>query len=161
MAVNAYLKIDGVNGQAKATGKAGFIDIGSFDFGVSQSVHPGSQGEDKHSGKASFTCLNVSKVVDKTSTDLFLACAKGHVYPNVKLTYDKPIKGGKQEEYFYLELTNAIIANASYGGGADHPSEQVSFSFDKIKMGYKAENADGSLGGWVEKYYDAVKLEAK
>ncbi|HZU22549.1 MAG TPA: type VI secretion system tube protein Hcp [Terriglobales bacterium] len=157
MAVNAYLKIDGVTGQAKA--KAGHIDVQSFSFGVSQSVHPGSQGEDKHSGKADFSCVNVSKVVDKTSTDLFVACAKGHVFPNIKLVYDKPTKGGKQEEYFYLELTNAVIANANYGAGSEHPSEQLSFSFDKIKMGYKAEKPDGSLDGWVEKYYDAVKLQ--
>jgi type VI secretion system secreted protein Hcp len=158
MAINAYMKIDGITGQAKA--KDGHIDIGSFSFGVSQSVHPGSQGEDKHSGKADFSSVNVAKVVDKTSTDLFVACAKGHVFKNVKLIYDKPTKGGKQEEYFYLELTNAIISNANYSGGGEHPQEAISLSFDKIKMGYKSEKADGSLDGWVEKYYDAVKLVA-
>lgn len=157
MAINAYLKVHGVPGQSKS--KDQHIDIESFSFGVSHNVHPGQQGEDKHSGKADFSHVNVSKAVDKSSTEFFVCCAKGHVFPTVKMVYEKPNKGGKQEEYFYLELTNAVIASTSLAGGSEHPSEQVAFSFDKIKMGYKAEKADGSLDGWVEKHYDAVLLK--
>lgn len=157
MAINAFLKVKDVTGQSKS--KAGHIDVDAFSFGVSQNVHPGSQGEDKHSGKADFQCVNISKVVDKTSTDFFVNCAKGHVHDNIKLTYEKPTKGGKQEEYFYIELTNAVIANISFSGSSEHPSESISFSFDKVKMGYKQEKPDGSLDGWVEKGYDAVELK--
>ena len=159
MAINAYMKVEGVTGQSKASGKSGWIDIESFSFGVSQNVHPGQHGEDKHSGKADFSTVTINKVVDKSSTEFFVNCAKGHVFSKVKLVYDKPTKGGKQEEYFYLELEQAIIANSSYAGSSEHPSESLSISFDKIKMGYKPEKDDGSLDGWVEKGYDAVQLK--
>src|SRR5215469_13625054 len=109
MAINAYMKVEGLTGQSKATGKSGWIDVESFSFDVRQNVHPGAQGEDKHSGKADFSPVSVSKVVDKSSTEFFVNCAKGHVFKTVKLVYDKPTKGGKQEEYFYLELHNAIV----------------------------------------------------
>src|ERR1051325_3371417 len=153
MAINAYMKVKDITGQSKA--KAGHIDIEAFSFGVSQNVHPGLQGEDKHSGKADFQCVNISKVVDKTSTELFVNCAKGNVFENVKLTYEKPVKGGKQEEYFYIELTNAIIANVSYSGSTEHPREQVSFNcakgnvFENVKLTYEKP----VKGGKQEEYF--------
>lgn len=157
MAVNAYLIIDGTPGPS--TSKPDAIDILSFSFGVSQTqtYGSGSSGKEAKAGRADFSNLSIMKVTDKTSPLLFDHCATGNILPKVTLLYDKPV-GDKQDDYFKIELTDALITSVQTSGSSENPMESVSFAFQKASVAYNAEGDDGALTGFVPKGFDLATL---
>ena len=158
MAVNAYLQIDGVEGPS--TSKEKCIDILSFGFGASQTstYGEGASGHEAKSGRAHVSDLSVRKVADKTTPLLFDHCVTGDILKTVTLYYDKPVKD-QQEDYFKLELTDAVITSISLDGSKEHPTESLTFAFQKICVCYAAEKDDGTLDAFVPKCFDAQKLK--
>lgn len=158
MAVNAYLEIDGVEGPSLSKPKC--IDILSFSFGASQTstYGEGASGHEAKSGRAHTSDVTVRKVADKTTPLLFYNCVGGSVLKTVTVYYDKPVKD-KQEDYFKLELTDAVITSISLDGSKEHPTESISFAFSKICVSYAAEKDDGTLDAFVPKCFDAQKLQ--
>ena len=159
MAVNAYLKIEDVEGPS--TSKEGHIDILSFSWGASQTstYGAGASGQEARAGRADLSNLSVMKVLDKTSAQLFEHCVTGDILKKVTLLYDKPVKD-KQEDYFKIELHDALITSVQLSGSAENPTESVSFAYQKIEIAYKAEKDDGSLDNWVPKNFDLSKLKS-
>jgi type VI secretion system secreted protein Hcp len=158
MAVNAYLEIDGVDGPS--TSKSNCIDILSFSFGASQTstYGEGASGHEAKSGRAHVSDVSVRKVADKTTPYLFDHCVTGDVLKKVTLYYDKPVKD-QQEDYFKLELTDAVITSISLDGSKEHPTESVSFAFQEIHVCYAAEKDDGTLDAFVPKGFNAQTLK--
>ena len=156
MAVNAYLVIDGIEGPSKSKSKA--IDVMSFSFGTSRmTMISAASGGEMKSGKTDFTDVSIMKVLDKTSTDLWASCVKATFLKKVELFYDKPVNG-KQEDYFKIELEDALITNIQFSGSSEHPVESLSFTFSKIKVSYNPEE-DGALKGFIDRGYDVQTLE--
>jgi type VI secretion system secreted protein Hcp len=159
MAVNAYLYVDTVDGPS--TSKTGFIDVLSFSWGVTQTAvyGAGASGKEAKAGRADFTNLSIMKVLDKTSPLLADHCATGNILAKVYLVYDKPV-GDKQADYFRVYCKDALITSVQLSGSNENPTESVSFAFQGVEIGYKAENDDGTLAGAVCKGYDLEKLTA-
>jgi type VI secretion system secreted protein Hcp len=159
MAVNAYLYVDGVTGPS--TSKTGFIDILSFSWGVSQTAvyGAGASGKEAKAGRADFTNLSIMKVLDKTTPLLCDHCASGNILAKVYILYDKPV-GDAQADYFRVYCKDALITSVQLSGSNENPTESVSFAFQGVEIGYKAENDDGTLAGAVVKGYDLEKLTA-
>jgi type VI secretion system secreted protein Hcp len=157
MAVNAYLIIDGRPGPS--TSKTNAIDIMSFSFGASnQSVTgAGSSGGEMRAGRANLQDLTIMKVLDKTSPLLFDDCATGNVLTKVEIFYDKPM-GDDQEDYFKIELDQALITSIQLSGSTENPMESVSFAFAKVKVSYNPEEG-GKLKGFIDKGFDVLKLK--
>ncbi|MDE3136164.1 MAG: type VI secretion system tube protein Hcp [Acidobacteriota bacterium] len=156
MAVNAYLIIQGVEGPS--TTRKNAIDIYSFSFGASMPVSIQQAGGESRAGRANFQDVSVMKAVDKTSPQLFQDCISGDFLTKVEVIYDKPM-GDKQEDYFKIEMENAIITSISLSGSNENPVESLSFAFKKIKVSYNPE-VDKSLQGFVDKGFDLEKLVA-
>jgi len=158
MAVNAYLVIDGTPGPS--TSKTNAIDILSFSFGASQTATygPGASGKEARAGRANVTDVTIMKVLDKTSPALFDHCVTGNVLSKVTLLYDKPV-GDSQQDYFKIELTDALITSVQLSGSQENPVESVSFAFQKVLVAYNPEGDDGSLAGFVPKGFDMSTLK--
>jgi type VI secretion system secreted protein Hcp len=159
MAVNAYLKIDGVTGPS--TSKTGFIDILSFSWGVSQTstYGTGASGKEAKAGRADLANLTIMKVLDNTSTTLFNHCASGDILKSVILLYDKPV-GDKQDDYYRIYLQDALITSVQQSGSSENPVESVSFAYQAIELAYKPEKDDGSLDAATPKGYDLETLKS-
>jgi type VI secretion system secreted protein Hcp len=155
MAVNAYLVVDGVPGPSTSKDKA--IDILSFSFGASMTMSSGTGGE-LRAGKADLSNVSIMKVLDKTSPQLFQHCVSGDFLKKVEVIYDKPM-GDQQEDYFKIEMEDALITSIQFSGSNENPVESISFAFKKIKVCYNPE-MDGKLQGFVEKGFDMQKLKA-
>jgi type VI secretion system secreted protein Hcp len=155
MAVNAYLVVDGVPGPSTSKDKA--IDILSFSFGASMTMSSGTGGE-LRAGKADLSNVSIMKVLDKTSPQLFQHCVSGDFLEKVEVIYDKPM-GDQQEDYFKIEMEDALITSIQFSGSNENPVESISFAFKKIKVCYNPE-MDGKLQGFVEKGFDMQKLKA-
>src|ERR1700686_1646485 len=135
MAVNAYLVIDGTPGPS--TSKPDAIDVLSFSFGASMTntYGAGASGKEARAGRADISDLTIMKVLDKTSPALFDHCVTGNVLSKVTLLYDKPV-GDSQQDYFKVEMTDALITSIQLSGSAENPVESVAFAFQKVVLAY-------------------------
>jgi type VI secretion system secreted protein Hcp len=158
MAVNAYLVIDGRPGPS--TSRKDAIDVLSFSFGASMHhvIGAGSSGAESRAGRAEVSDMTIMKVLDKTSPLLFDDTVTGNILKTVTLYYDKP-SGDAQEDYFKIELDNALISSIQLSGSAENPMESVSFAFQKVKVSYNPEGDDGKLAGFIDKGFDLLTIK--
>lgn len=153
MALDIFLKLDGVEGEAQDETHKGEIDVLAWGWSLSQSgtTH---QGSGSGGGKATFQDLSVTKWTDKATITLVDHTATGKHIDNGKLTVRKA--GGEDPlEYLTIELKNIIITNVSLGGagGEDRLTENVTLNFGEFKIIYREQTKKGGKGkspdfGW-------------
>jgi len=153
MAVDFFLKIDGIDGESQDDKHKNEIDVLSWSWGMNQtgtSVHGGGAG----AGKVSLQDMTFQKRVDKGSPKIMLACCNGDHIKNAVLTARKA--GREQQEYYKVKLTDVIVSSYQTGGasGDEIPIEDISFNFAKYEVEYKEQKEDGTLGGSVKSHYD-------
>ena len=133
MAVDMFIKLDGIKGEAQDDKHKGEIDVLAWSWGMSQSgtTHMGSGGG---GGKANFQDISVTKWVDKSSPILMQYCATGKHIPKAQLIVRKA--GGKPLEYIVMDLTDIMVTSVSTGGsgGEDRLTENVSLNFAEFKF---------------------------
>jgi type VI secretion system secreted protein Hcp len=163
MAVDYFLKIDGVPGESKDATHPNEIQLESWTWGetnIGHSVAGGGTG----SGKISMQDFNFLMEVNKASPLLFQKCATGEPIPTAVLTCRKA--GKLPQEYLKWTFSELIISKFKTGGERYHPAEnkvdslpldEISFNFTKIQTDYKEQNPDGTLMGAVTKWYDLKK----
>src|ERR1700761_2865831 len=129
MAVEIFLKLDGIDGEAQADGHANEIEIFSFSLGAS---NPSSVafGTGSGAGKVDISSMSLQKQLDTASAKLFGACCSGKHIASGKLVV-REAGGDKPVEYYTLDLTEVFIDSVSWGGaaGGGKPSESVALSF--------------------------------
>jgi type VI secretion system secreted protein Hcp len=160
MAVDIFIKIDGIEGESQDDKHKNEIDVQSFSFGLSQAGSFGGQGGGGV-GKASFQDVHFTKHTDKSSPKLFLASATGEHIKKAEVTFRKA--GKEQQEYFKITLSDCLVSSYQVSdshGGTTPPNESVSLNFAKIEFDYKEQKPDGTLGGSVKTGYD-VKANKK
>lgn len=162
MAYDAFLKLEGIEGESKVTGHEKEINIYSFSWGVSNPASIGVGGGGG-AGKATLSSFNVMKATDKASPSLFLACATGKHFPKATVTLRKA--GGTQLKYLIYDFEDIFIESVQWSGssgGDDRPTESLSFAFGKVEISYQPQNEKGLAEGKpVRATYDITKVESK
>ena len=152
MAVDMFLKVEGIEGESKDKGHGKEIDVLAWSWGMSQSgtSHVGGGGG---AGKVNVQDLSLTKYIDKSSPDLMLACCNGKHLGEAKLTVRKA--GESPLEYLIITMTDVLISSVSTGGsgGEDRLTENVTLNFAKVKVEYTEQTAKGGAGakpkmGW-------------
>lgn len=153
MAVDMFLDLKDVEGEAKDKAHKNEIDVLAWSWGVSQSgsFHVGGGGG---AGKASFQDISVTKWIDKSSSSLMLICASGEHIPSGTLTVRKA--GKKPLEYLIMKMEKIMITSISTGGsgGEDRLTENVTLNFAKINFKYTEQKEDGTPGKNFESSFD-------
>ena len=85
MALEAFLKIEGIPGESRKAGHPDEIDILSFSFGASNPTTVG-KGTGAGASQVAISSFNIMKQTDLSSTALFLRCAKGEHIPTAIVT---------------------------------------------------------------------------
>jgi len=152
MAVDMFLKIDGVEGESEDDAHKGTIDVLAFSWGMSQSgsMHIGGGGG---SGKVNVQDMSITKFLDKASAELVKRCCSGKHFPTVLLTCRKA--GDMPVEYYKVTMEEVLISSVSEGasGGEDQQTENITLNFAKVKIEYTPQKEDGSpdaaiTAGW-------------
>ena len=145
MAVDMFMKINGVQGESQDKTHMDEIDVLAWSWGMSQSgtTHMGSGGG---AGKVNVQDLSFTKYVDKSSPDLFMACCNGKHFSDATLVVRKA--GENPLEYIKVKMEEVIIASVSTGGsgGEDRLTENVTLNFGKVTVDYKEQTKTGTGG---------------
>jgi type VI secretion system secreted protein Hcp len=157
MAVDIFLKIDGIKGESKDDKHKESIEVLSWSWSVSQtgSMATGGGGG---TGKASFGDLHITHTIDAASPVLALHCANGKHIPSATLTQRKA--GEAQQDFLIWKMTDVIITNVSDSGhdGGGLPQESVSLQYAKIEGEYKPQNEKGTLEAGIKWGWDLKKM---
>jgi len=162
MAFDAFLKIEGVDGDSTRKGFEKQMEILSFSFGASNPSTIGAGGGGGGGGKVSVSSFNIMKRSDGASPLLFLACCQGDHYAKAAVTLNKSA-GKAPIDFIKYEFEEVYVDNIQWSGasgGDDTPTESVSFSFAKVTVTYTPQKADGSKGSPAVGSWDQTLVSA-
>jgi type VI secretion system secreted protein Hcp len=158
MAVDYFLKLDGIPGESTDAKHKDEIDVLAFSWGVSQAKATGSGGGGG-AGKAVFEDLLVVARTSKASPKLWLACASGQHIKSAILTCRKP--GKAPFEFLKITLTDVLVTSYEIDGSDEElPLDQVALAFAKVETVYTPQDPSGKAGPPVKAGWD-VKKNAK
>lgn len=152
MAIDMFMKVDGVTGESKDSNHSGWTDITSFSWGASQ---PGNMavGGGGGAGKVNFNDLRVEALIDKSTTALLKYCASGKHITKVEVSICKA--GGTQVEYARITLEDVLVTTMNYNGADNGDTLAMTYSFQasKVKQQYWEQSSTGGKGaestaGW-------------
>jgi len=148
MAFDSFLKIDGVKGESMDSvyaGAAGWIDILSFTYGVTQTGSASSQGG-LTAGKANLQDFTFTQKVHIGSPEMFIRCCTGKYCKNANMIARKAA-GAKAMEFLKIDMDNVLITSvtAQGAGGPDEiPTETVALTAEQMSVYYAEQKEDGT-----------------
>lgn len=150
MAMDAYIKLPGIEGESPTAGYEKQIQLMSFAWGCTQpaSQHYGSGGG---VGKADWQDFSFMKMIDKSSPKLQEALAKGTHIKDAKLTV-REVGGEEAVEYYTVVFKDVIITSYQTSGssGSEKMTDSCSFAYSECKVEYQPQDSGGKKEGKVE-----------
>jgi type VI secretion system secreted protein Hcp len=147
MASDTFLQIDGIKGESTDADHKDWIEVLSFNWGVSQMASGTASSSGGGSAqRADFQDLSIVKELDSASPLLNKACWGGQHIDKVVLQLNRAA-GEKRQKYMEYTMENVIISSVSIGGGGGGiPTESVTFNYGKIKTVYTKQARKGGGG---------------
>jgi type VI secretion system secreted protein Hcp len=154
MAFDTFVQISGIEGESTDEKHPGWIEVITFDTGIRQQASStASSAGGGSSERADFTALTFSKLVDKASPKLALACAAGTHIDTIVLEIYRA--GGEKLKYMEYKLSNCLITSVvTAADPGEFPAEIISVDFGKILWTYTQQRRSGGTaagqiaGGW-------------
>jgi type VI secretion system secreted protein Hcp len=136
MAFDAFLKIEGIEGDSTDRGHKGEIEILSWSWGETN-TGTSSTGGGGGAGKVSMQDFHFTMQVSKASPDLMLACATGKHFKEATLTARKA--GERQQEFLKITLSDVLVSSYQTDGNTKDkdvplPVDQIALNFAKIEF---------------------------
>jgi type VI secretion system secreted protein Hcp len=151
MAVDFFLKLDGIDGESLDDKHKNEITVMSFSWGASQTTSVSGSGG-SGAGKASLADLSIMKNYDAASAPMYKALLLGtHIKTGV-LTAVK--SGGDGSPFLTISLGEIFITSIQISGSSEIPMESVSMSYNTIKTQYGQQDETGKLNTKAAITYD-------
>ena len=143
MAVDMFLKLDGIDGESVDQRYEKWIECLSFSWGISDgSKATNPPGKAPTARRAQVTDLSITKFLDAASPKLFESCCEGAHLSDATLIMRKA--GEKPLEFYKIKLQDVLISSVQNGGaGGGIATELVTFSFGSSII--SAADAKGSF----------------
>ncbi|MBC2713118.1 MAG: type VI secretion system tube protein Hcp [Desulfosarcina sp.] len=148
----AYIKFDGVDGEAQDKDHKAWSDLASFSQGLHQ-PGGGATGAARRRGDVILDDLTCAKGLDKASPKIAEAICKGKVFPKVEIDLTASFTDAGRVTYYRYELTNVAVTSYNIGGSGQSeevPMEDFSLNFEEIKVTYTENDSKGKSKGNVE-----------
>jgi type VI secretion system secreted protein Hcp len=146
MAVDYFLKLDGIEGESTDNKHAKEIDVEAWSWGESQTGSSVPGGGGGGAGKVSMQDFSFGMKFNKASPKLMLACATGKHIKSARLAVRRAGQG--QQDYLTFTFLDVLVSSYQTGGAEASgltPVDQVSLRYAKIEVEYKTQKPDGSL----------------
>jgi type VI secretion system secreted protein Hcp len=154
MAVDFFLKFDGIKGESTDAKHKDEIDVESWSWGETH-ASGGGAGRGAGAGRVAMQDFHFTMRLNTASVGLMRACATGEHIKQATLTARKA--GKEQQDYLTFKFSDVLISSFETGGSEGSevsPIDQVSFDFAKIEVDYRPQSPDGRLGEPVHFGFD-------
>jgi type VI secretion system secreted protein Hcp len=149
MAVDVFLRIDGITGESQNASFKGQIQLESASFHASQTVNIGSVSSGAGAGKVVLGPLTVTKLPDSTSPQIFVALAQGTPAATATLSF---VQSGATSAYLTIDLGLVAFSGMSTNVTGGVPLEAVTMSYGRLKYTVQVQGSTGVTksvsGGW-------------
>jgi len=136
MAVDYFLKLDGITGESVDDKHKDWIQISSFSWGVSQvSSVSGTGGSG--AGKADLSDFSIMKYLDKATAPLFKVILQGTHIKTGDMEAVKSGAGGKP--FLKVHFEELFVTSQHTSATNEIPAESVSFSYNQISIEYSQQ----------------------
>jgi type VI secretion system secreted protein Hcp len=152
MAVDMFLKIDGIDGESNDAKHKGEIEVESFSWGASSPETAGPGGGGGSTGRVAMEDFTFTTPVTRASPRLFQASVEHRRIKTALLTVRR--SGGQQHDFLKVTMSDVQISEWKQGAGADVPVDQVRMSFGKVQIAYTGQRPDGTPGDTVSAGWD-------
>ena len=149
--VTIFAKIAGIPGESTNVRHKDEIDLRSVDLGIANSGSAGIGGGGG-AGKARADEVELTKFIDKSSTELFRRVADGRHINDVLITVERA--GGDPQRIITYDLTDVLVTRFRSHSAGGVPAESVSLDYSKIKITYFEAAKDGSIAAQHTVTYD-------
>ena len=157
MALDAYLQLDGIQGEATESNHEHWIPLIQISHGIEQQASKRTPGETRTVlASSKHDPIQVGKRIDKSSPLLHERCCSGKTIPKATIELLKDA-GDKRVPYLKYELTDVIVAGIKFNANhadEEEPNETVDLKYQTIKWVYSATDASGSVTGNVPAGWD-------
>jgi len=155
-AIDAFMKIDGVQGDSVVQDHADEIDVLSWSWGMSQSgtTHIGTGAG---AGKVDVQDISFTMSAGSAIPALMQASATGKHYDSAILILRKA--GETPLDYIKIELKNVIVTSVSTAGSDGQTvTFNVTLNFSEFKYSYQPQDKTGAAeGGAIEVEYNIAE----
>lgn len=153
MAVDMFLKLEGIEGESTDAAHAGESEIESFEWAATNKPTQ-ARGGGRGAGKVEMHDVIIKKPVDKMTPQLAVTCATGAHIPEAVIAMRRA--GGEQQEYMTITFKDVLVTSVSNNGGRDTdiPIETVQLNFVEVEWEYKPQKPDGTLDAPVKAGYN-------
>lgn len=142
MAVDFFLKLDGISGESVDEKHKDWIQIMSWSWGASQVTSVAGTGG-SGAGKADLSDFSIMKHFDKASTPLFKSLTTGG---HIKTGSMEAVKsGGNGKPFLKVDFQELFVTSLQDSASSEVPSESVSFSYNQIKIEYSTQDEKGVI----------------
>jgi type VI secretion system secreted protein Hcp len=144
MALDMFLKLDGIGGEASDAKHKGEIDVLSWSWGLSDPASPAAGGG---AGKVKVENISIQKLVDLASPLLLSFSAQGKHIKEGTLATRKGVKSSG-DDFLMVKMTDVIVTSVQMAASKDasQPAESITLGFGKVELDYRQTKQDGSLG---------------
>jgi type VI secretion system secreted protein Hcp len=144
MAFDGFLQLNGIEGESTDTKHKAWIEISDCSMEILQSVSTTASSVGGASAeKADFSTLRFTKLMDKSSPQLALACAKGTHFDTVHVEFCRA--GSEKVTFMAIKLTDCLISGVAMNAGGDFPTETVHLDYGGINWTYTQQSRKGGM----------------
>jgi type VI secretion system secreted protein Hcp len=142
MAVDYFLKLDGIQGESVDAHFKNEIQILSWSWGASQvSSVSGTGGSG--AGKADLSDFSIMTNFDKATPKFFKSVCQGAHIKSGSMTAVKSGADGKP--YLKVDFKELFVSSLQISASSEIPTVSVSFTYNEIKIDYSMQNEQGNL----------------
>ena len=134
MAVDYFLKLDGIEGDSTDAKHKGELKLESFSWGLAQTVAQ-TRGAGGAAGKPQFQDLSFVQRTGKASTKLFLACATGQHLKSAVLTVRRAGAKGVKTDLLLIKLGDVLVSSFQESAAAgEEVLETVTLVYSRLEL---------------------------
>lgn len=149
MAIDVYLRIDGIKGESNDDRHKDWIECRSVRWELTQPRSATASTGGGHTAERSeHGDIVISKLADLSSPPLLQNCSSGRTFPAATIEFMRADAMGERVKYFEIALENVLIGGVSAAvREGDVLGEHVALKYSKISWRYTQQKITGGAGG--------------
>ncbi|WP_276356138.1 Hcp family type VI secretion system effector [Cohnella caldifontis] len=151
--VQAYLKLEGVCGESKASKFADWIELSGVEFATKTTTI--SFGGGGGTSKSALDHFTITKTYDCSSIPLFLDSVSGKHIKDGQIVFAKA-SDGRPVTVLEIDLSDIVVSEVQF----DDLNERIALQPGKIEFRYIPQDAKGAAGPPVQGGWDFAKNSA-